>query len=90
MASRAERPGELDELRRLIGALRALYAGYPKPWDYQRQRAQLRGQVAAEIRRLRQLPVDPWTLGQLAEVFGVSRASIQQWERPDLDRRPGR
>jgi DNA-binding transcriptional regulator YiaG len=77
----------------LNAALAALRSQYPAPmdaWDredYAKDRAALRGQRATEVRRLRHLPVEPWSHGQLADALGVSRASIQQWERPGLDRR---
>jgi DNA-binding transcriptional regulator YiaG len=88
LPSRAELPGELDELRRLNGALAQLRAvrAY-RSGSYQQERARLRGERAAEVRRLRHLPVRPWSHGELADALGVSRASIQQWERPGLDRR---
>jgi hypothetical protein len=90
LPSRAELPGELDELRRLNQALvqlRVAWLGNLRQPDYKAHRAQLRGQRATEVRRLRHLPVRPWSHGELAEALGVSRASIQQWERPHLDRR---
>lgn len=88
MALRAEQPGELDELRRINQALTQLYANRTAAGGgYASSRAQLRTARADEVRRLRRLPINPWSHGQLADALGVSRASIQQWERPTLDRR---
>jgi recombinational DNA repair ATPase RecF len=44
------------------------------------QRAALRGEIAAEVDRLK---AEGWSDGKLAEAFGVTRSAVMQWrERP--------
>lgn len=44
------------------------------------RRGALRGEIAAEIDRLK---AEGWSDGKLAEAFGVTRSAVMQWrERP--------
>jgi hypothetical protein len=78
---RVEAPGELDELRRLNRAL-ALLPRFPHP-----ERSRLVGRRQAEVLRLRSPTGGGWSYGELADAFGVSRASAQLWANPTMDRR---
>ena len=106
MRSRDPKPGELDELRRLnrelakIRGTRPVGAGNRSPamatWRKLRDAAVTAR--AREVRRLRDLTVEPWSLAELAGAFRVTRGSIQRWADPSIDagrrrdshrRRPG-
>jgi hypothetical protein len=74
--------GELGPLRRINRALVA------EDERHARRVAALEAERAAAVKELRTREVAPWSFGELAGQFGVTRGAVQQWEDPGLLHRP--